>query len=104
MARFQTNRIDVPRFLLENRRVSDSSSASSPAHSSHLPGWQVAVGFCVVCAALLRGWAAQGDLWLDEIWSINKARQCPSIWFIVTGRRLDFAFDISARIGQNLNR
>jgi hypothetical protein len=43
-------------------------------------------------------------MWLGEIWSINKARQRPSIWFIVTGRRLDFAFDISARIGQNLSR
>jgi hypothetical protein len=70
--------------------MSDLSRASSPARSSHLPGWQVvAVGFCVMCAALLRGWAAQGDIWLDEIWSINKARQCPSIWFIVTGLRYD---------------
>ena len=66
-----------------------SRVSSSDDPTTFLPWQLAAAGFCVVCAALLRGWAAQEDMWLDEIWSINKARQCPSIWFIVTGLRYD---------------
>lgn len=42
-----------------------------------------------VVACLLRVWAGFGDLWLDEVWSIQLASQVSSPWEIVTQLRSD---------------
>jgi hypothetical protein len=43
----------------------------------------------VVLGALLRLGAARGDLWLDEIWSLNLARVAPSALDVIWGLHFD---------------
>ncbi|HEY4309086.1 MAG TPA: glycosyltransferase family 39 protein [Pirellulales bacterium] len=51
--------------------------------------WHVAIAFVIVMAAVIRLWAAIGDLWLDEIWSYGLANLVDSPWKIFTQIRHD---------------
>lgn len=47
--------------------MTSRDKAESPERGT---GWYVDLGLVVVLAAVIRVWAAQDELWLDEIWSL----------------------------------
>lgn len=54
-----------------------------------LPATAVITAVLAAVACALRVWAGFGDLWLDEVWSIQLADQITSPWEIVTRLRSD---------------
>ena len=57
---------------------------AEPAERKHGPGMGVAVLAVVLAAALVRLLAARGDLWLDEIWTLDMLAQLKSPLEILT--------------------
>src|SRR5512135_3181929 len=51
--------------------------------------WLGAAGAMVLVGAVLRALAARGDLWLDEIWSIEWARKAGSFLGVFTNVHVD---------------
>ncbi len=66
--------------------------AESAPHAVPRPpisGWHVAAALVIVLAAVVRLWAADGDLWLDEIWSYGLTGMIDAPWKVFTQVRHD---------------
>ena len=63
--------------------------ASTPAITASVSLWHVAAAVTIVVAAVVRLWAAQGDLWLDEIWTCAFVSMIDGPWKVFTEIRHD---------------
>jgi hypothetical protein len=77
--------------LRASRRFDGTSSESGhiQPRDEPLPGGRFTaaarpIAVLLIAGAVLRLWAASGELWLDEIWSLSFARQMTSPWQVVT--------------------
>ena len=64
--------------------IADQESHSHAPVTRNPTGWYAAIGLVILAGAMLRFWAAQGDLWLDEIWSYALSLQVKSAVGIFT--------------------
>jgi hypothetical protein len=65
------------------------AAADCPPRRPIGTAWYAATALVVVIGAAVRVWAAQGDFWLDEVWSYARARTVDSPTAVFTQMRHD---------------